>query len=166
VVTAVSLTPRLLKKPSARLAIVRFSCDKRDTGEAGGVFGIRETAGAGGPPGARGSIMAGGAAAGAAAAGAAAAMAAAQGYQLLVGGLLLRVPPDGFRDAHRRLGGMVFTGCTKTVWRRRPKARFYFLPHQGVTLYCRVEPDQSLDIPGALEVESLRFGPLGDYIDK
>jgi hypothetical protein len=110
--------------------------------------------------------MAGGAAAGAAAAGAAAALAAAQGYQLLVGGLLLRVPPDSFRDTQRRLGGMVFTGLTKTLWRRRPKARYYFLPYQGVTLYCRVEPDQSLDIPAALEVETLRFGPLADYIEK
>jgi hypothetical protein len=87
--------------------------------------------------------MAGGAAGvGAGAAAAAAALAAAQGYQLLVGGLLLGLPPEGFQDVHRQLGGLVLTGCTLTFWAKRPKTRFYFLPHQGVTLYCRMPPSR------------------------
>ncbi len=111
--------------------------------------------------------MAAGAAGGAAgAAGAAAAIAAAQSYQLLVGGLLLQLAPEGFRDVHRQLGGVVFTGCTKTFWTGRPKARFYFLPYQGVTLYCRVEPEAAFDVPGAVEVATLQFGPLGQFIGK
>ena len=100
------------------------------------------------------------------AAGAAAAIAAAQGYQLLVGGLLLQLPPDGFRDVHRQIGGLVLTGCTKTFWTKRPKTRFYFLPYQGVTLYCTVGPEEPLDIRGAVEVPTIRLGPLADYIGK
>jgi hypothetical protein len=107
------------------------------------------------------------AAAGAAgAAGAAAALAAAQGYQLLVGGLLLELPPAGFQDVHRQVGGLVLTGCTKTFWTRRPKTRYYFLPYQGVTLYRRLPPEEPLDIPGAVEVPTIRLGPLAEYIGK
>jgi hypothetical protein len=98
------------------------------------------------------------------AAGAAAAIAAAQGYQLLVGGLLLQLPPEGFRDVHRQIGGLVLTGCTKTFWRGRPKARFYFLPYQGVTLYCRTAPDESLDIGGVVEVPIIQLGPLAQFL--
>jgi hypothetical protein len=105
-------------------------------------------------------MSAGGAAAGAAAA---AAIAAAQAYQLLVGGLLLQLPPEGFQAVHRQAGGLVLTGCTKTFWAKRPKARFYFLPYQGLTLYCRVGPDESLDIPGAVDVPTLQLGPLAQY---
>jgi hypothetical protein len=109
--------------------------------------------------------MAAGAAGGAAgAAAAAAAIAAAQSYQLLVGGLMLEVSPEGFRNVHRQLGGVVFTGCTKTFWAKRPKARFYFLPYQGATLYCRVEPEAAFDVPGAVEVPTLQFGPLSQFI--
>src|SRR5262245_27258282 len=104
--------------------------------------------------------------AGAAAAGAAAGIGAAQGCPLLVAGVLLGLPPDGFRDAHRQLGGVVFTGCSKTYWRQRSKTRFYFLPYQGMTFYCRVGPDESLDIPGAVEVPTLQFGPLASYLEK
>jgi hypothetical protein len=100
------------------------------------------------------------------AAGAAAAIAAAQGYQLLMGGLLLELSPEGFRDVHRQLGGLVFTGCTKTFWTRSPKKRYYFLPYQGVTLYCQVSPEEPLHIPGAVEVPTIRLGPLADYIGK
>src|SRR5262245_53422266 len=96
----------------------------------------------------------------------AAALAAAQGYQLLVGGLLLELPPAGFLDVQRHLGGLVFSGCTKTFWTKRPRTRFYFLPHQGVTLYCRVSPEEPLDIPAAVEVPTIRLGPLADYIGK
>ena len=103
-------------------------------------------------------MSAGGAAAGAAA------IAAAQAYQLLVGGLLLQLPPEGFQAVHRQAGGLVLTGCTKTFWAKRPKARFYFLPYQGLTLYCRVGPDESLAIPGAVEVPPLQFGPLAQYL--
>jgi hypothetical protein len=110
--------------------------------------------------------MAGGAAAGAAAAGAAAAIAAAQSYQLLVGGLMLELSPDGFRDVHRQLGGLVFTGCTKTFWAKRPKTRFYFLSYQGVTLYCKMDPESAFDLPGAVEVPTLQFGPLAQFIGK
>jgi hypothetical protein len=107
------------------------------------------------------------AAAGAAgAAGAAAAIAAAQSYQLLVGGLLLELPPAGFQDVYRYLGGLVLTGCTKTFWTKSPRTRFYFLPHQGVTLYCRVSPDEPLDIPAAVEVPTIRLGPLADLVGK
>jgi hypothetical protein len=106
--------------------------------------------------------MSAGAAAGAA--GAAAAIAAAQAYQLLVGGLLLQLPPEGFRDVHRQLGGLVLTGCTKTLWRKRPKKRFYFLPYQGVTLYCQVDPEAAFDVPGAVEVPTLQFGPLAGFM--
>jgi len=108
--------------------------------------------------------MSAGGAAGAA--GAAAAIAAAQGYQLLVGGLLLQLPPEGFREVHRQLGGVVLTGCTKTFWSKRPKTRYYFLPYQGLTLYCRLGPEESLDISGAVEVPTIRLGPLADYIGK
>jgi hypothetical protein len=108
-------------------------------------------------------MSAGAAATGAAAA---AAIAAAQGYQLLVGGLLLELPPEGFREVHRQLGGLLLTGCTKTFWAKRPKTRYYFLPHQGVTLYCRVRPEEPLDLPGAVEVPDVRLGPLADYIGK
>ena len=111
-------------------------------------------------------MSAGAAGAGAAGAAAAAAIAAAQGYQLLVGGLMLRLSPEGFRDVHRQLGGLVLTGCTKTFWAKRPKARFYFLPYQGVTLYCRVDPEAAFDVPGAVEVPTLQFGPLAQYIEK
>lgn len=100
------------------------------------------------------------------AAGAAAAIAAAQGYQLLVGGLLLALPPEGFLDVYRYLGGIVLTGCTKTFWTKSPKTRFYFLPHQGVTLYCRVGPDEPLDISAAIEVPTVNLGPLADLIGK
>ena len=106
-------------------------------------------------------MSAGGAAAGAAAA---AAIAAAQAYQLLVGGLLLQLLPEGFQAVHRQAGGLVLTGCTKTFWAKRPKARFYFLPYQGVILYCRVGPDELLDIAGAVEVATLQFGPLAQYL--
>jgi hypothetical protein len=106
-------------------------------------------------------MSAGGAAAGAAAA---AAIAAAQGYQLLVGGLLLHLHPEGFEDVHRRIGGLVLTGCTKTFWGRRPKTRFYFLPYHGVTLYCRMSPEYTLDIPGAVEVPQVQLGPLAQFI--
>ncbi len=105
-------------------------------------------------------MAAGGAAAGAAA------VAAAQGYQLLVGGLLLELPPAGFQDVHRQVGGLVLTGCTKTFWTGSPKTRYYFLPHQGVTLYCRVSPEEPLHIPAAVEVPTIRLGPLADYIGK
>jgi hypothetical protein len=108
--------------------------------------------------------MSAGAAGAAGGAAAAAAIAAAQGYQLLVGGLLLQLAPEGFQEVHRRVGGLVLTGCTKTFWTKRPKARFYFLPHQGVTLYCRVGPDRALNIPGAVEVATLQFGPLAQYL--
>jgi hypothetical protein len=90
----------------------------------------------------------------------------AQGYQLLVGGLLLQLSPHGFQEAHRRLGGVVLTGCTQTFWAKRPKTRFYFLPYQGLTLYCRMPPEQTLAIAGAVEVERLQLGPLADYIGK
>ncbi len=100
------------------------------------------------------------------AAGAAAAIAAAQSYQLLVGGLLLEVPPSGFQHLHRQLGGLVLSGCTKTFWSKRDKTRFYFLPYQGVTLYCRLPPEEPLDIPGAIEVPNIRLGPLADLIGK
>jgi len=97
---------------------------------------------------------------------AAAALAAAQGYQLLVGGLLLELPPAAFQDVHRHIGGLVLTGCTKTFWAKRPKTRYYFLPYQGLTLYCRLGPEESLDIPGAVEVPTIRLGPLADFIGK
>ena len=100
------------------------------------------------------------------AAGAAAAIAAAQGHQLLVGGLLLELPPAGFQDVHRQLGGLVLTGCTKTFWTKRPKTRYYFLPYQGLTLYCRLGGDEALDIPGAIEVPTIKLGPLADFIGK
>jgi hypothetical protein len=103
---------------------------------------------------------------GAAAAGAAAAIAAAQGYQLLVGGLLLELPPEGFQDVQRQVGELVLTGCTRTFWAKRPKTRYYFLPYQGLTLYCRLGPEQALDVPGAVEVAAIRLGPLADYIGK
>jgi hypothetical protein len=103
----------------------------------------------------------GGAAAGAAAA---AALAAAQSYQLLVGGLLLRLEPEGFRDVHRQVGGLVLTGCTLTFWTKKPKMRYSFLPHQGLTCYCRLHPQQALDIPGAVEVPRLEFGPLAQFV--
>jgi hypothetical protein len=105
------------------------------------------------------------AAGGAAAAGAAAAIAAAQGYQLLVGGLLLQLQPEGFEDVQRRVGGLVLTGCTKTFWTGKPKTRLYFLPHQGVTLYCRMNPENALDIPGAVEVPQVQLGPLAKFIE-
>ena len=108
-------------------------------------------------------MSAGGAAAGAAAA---AAIAAAQAYQLLVGGLLLELPPEGFQDVHRQVGGLVLTGCTRTFWAKRPKTRYYFLPYQGLTLYCRLGPEQALDVPGAVEVPTIRLGPLADYLGK
>jgi hypothetical protein len=103
---------------------------------------------------------------GASAAAAVAALAAAQGYQLLVGGLLLELPPEGFQDVHRQLGGLVLTGCTLTFRAKRPKTRFYFLPHQGVTLYCPMPPEQTLPIAGAVEVQRLQLGPLAEYIGK
>jgi hypothetical protein len=96
----------------------------------------------------------------------AAAQAAAQAYQLLVGGLLLELPPEGLRELHRKVGGLVLTGCTQTFWTKRPKTRFYFLPHQGVTFFCRLGPEQSLEIPGAVEVPAIRLGPLADIIGK
>jgi hypothetical protein len=105
--------------------------------------------------------MAAGAAGGAAAA---AALAAAQSYQLLVGGLLLRLEPEGFEEVRRRVGGLVLTGCTRGYWTGRPKVRFYFLPHQGVTLYCRLGPEEALDIPDAVEVPRLQFGPLAQFL--
>ncbi len=103
---------------------------------------------------------------GASAAAGAAAVAAAKAYQLLVGGLLLELPAEGLREVHRKVGGLVLTGCTQTFWTKRPKTRFYFLPHQGVTLYCRLDPEQSLDIPGAVEVPTIKLGPLADVIGK
>jgi hypothetical protein len=103
----------------------------------------------------------GGAAAGAAAA---AALAAAQSYQLLVGGLLLRLEPEGFREVHRQVGGLVLTGCTLTFWAKRPKMRYYFLPYQGLTCYCRMDPQQTLDIPGAVDIPRLEFGPLAQFV--
>jgi hypothetical protein len=104
--------------------------------------------------------------AGGAAAAGAAAIAAAQGYQLLVGGLLLELPPEGFRDVHRQVGGLVLTGCTRTFWAKRPKTRYYFLPYQGLTLYCRLGPEQALDVLGAVEAPTIRLGPLADYVGK
>jgi hypothetical protein len=106
-------------------------------------------------------MASGGAAAGAAAA---AALAAAQSYQLLVGGLLLRLEPEGLREFHRRVGGLVLTGCTRTFWTKKPKLRYYFLPYQGLTCYCRMDPQQTLDLPGAVEVARLEFGPLAQFL--
>jgi hypothetical protein len=108
--------------------------------------------------------MSAGAAAGAAAA--AAALRAAQSYQLLVGGLLLQLPPEGFEDVHQRLGGLVFTGCTKTFWTSRPKTRFYFLSYQGMTLYCKLPAEETLRITDAVEVPRLQFGPLAEFLGK
>jgi hypothetical protein len=93
-------------------------------------------------------------------------LAAAQSYQLLVGGLLLQLAPEGFLEVQRRLGGLVLTGCTTTFWRKRPKARFYFLPHQGVARYCRMPPEDTLPVADAVEVPRLQFGPLADYLGK
>jgi hypothetical protein len=107
-----------------------------------------------------------GMAAGAGAAAGAAALAAAQGYQMLVGGLLLQLPPLGFLEVHRRVGGLVLTGCTLTFWTQRPKARFYFLPYQGITLYCRLPVTDTLPIADAVEVPRVRLGPLADHIGK
>jgi hypothetical protein len=107
-------------------------------------------------------MASGGAAAGAAAA----ALAAAQSYQLLVGGLLLRLEPEGFVDVHRQVGGLVLTGCTRTFWTQRPKMRFFFLPYQGLTCYCCLDSQQTLDIPGAVEVPRLEFGPLAQFISR
>jgi hypothetical protein len=109
-------------------------------------------------------MASGGAAAGAAAA--AAALAAAQGYQMLVGGLLLQLPPDDFEAVYRQVGGLVLTGCTKTFWLKRPRARYYFLPCHGVTLYCRLLPDGTLDIPDAVEVHHVQLGPLAEYLGR
>jgi hypothetical protein len=106
-------------------------------------------------------MASGGAAAGAAAA---AALAAAQGYQMLVGGLLLQLSPEGFEDVYRQVGGLVLTGCTRGFWTGRPKVRFYFLPCQGVTLYCRTAPDETLPIRGAVEVPRVQLGPLAQFI--
>jgi len=108
-------------------------------------------------------MASGGAAAGAAAA---AALRAAQGYQMLVGGLLLQLPPDDFDAVHRQVGGLVLTGCTKTFWLKRPRSRYYFLPCHGVTLYCRLPPDDTLDIPDAVEVRHVQLGPLAEYLGK
>ncbi len=102
----------------------------------------------------------------AASAAAAAALAAAQGYQMLVGGLLLKLPPEGFLEVQRRVGGLVLTGCTLTFWGKRPKARFYFLPYQGITLYCRLGPADTLPIADAVEVARVQLGPLADYLSK
>jgi hypothetical protein len=101
-----------------------------------------------------------------ASAAAAAAVAAAKGYQMLVGGLLLQLPPEGFLEVQRRVGGLVLTGCTLTFWGKRPKARFYFLPYQGITLYCRLDPVETLSIADAVEVERVQLGPLADYLGK
>src|SRR5262245_44355153 len=98
--------------------------------------------------------------------GAGAALAAAQGYQTPGGGLLLELAPDGFQEVHHRLGGLVLTGCTKTFWTKRPRTRYYFLPYQGVTLYCRLGGEESLHITGAVEVRAIKLGPLADYIGK
>ena len=95
---------------------------------------------------------------------AAAALAAAQSYPLLVGGLLLQLPPGDFEEVHRRVGGLVLTGCTRGFWTGRPKVRFYFLPCQGVTLYCRVALDETLSIPGAVEVPRVQLGPLAQFL--
>jgi hypothetical protein len=103
---------------------------------------------------------------GASAAAGAAAVKAAQAYELLVGGLLLELAPEALREVHHKVGGLVLMGSTQTFWTKRPKTRFYFLPHQGVTLYCRIDPEQSLDIPGAIEVPTIKLGPLADHIGK
>jgi hypothetical protein len=108
--------------------------------------------------------MSAGAAAGAAAA--AAALRAAQSYQLLVGGLLLQLPPEGFEDVHQRLGGLVLTGCTKTFWTSKPRTRFYFLAYQGMTFYCRMAPEDTLRITDVVEVPRLQLGPLAEFIGK
>jgi hypothetical protein len=83
---------------------------------------------------------------------------------MLVGGLLLQLPPEGLEDVYRQLGGLVLTGCTRGFWSGRPKTRFYFLPCQGITRYCRMSPDGSLDIPGAVEVPRVQLGPLDKFI--
>jgi hypothetical protein len=60
----------------------------------------------------------------------------------------------------------VLTGRTKTFWTGRPKRRFYFLPHQGVTFYCKLGPEETLPIPGAVDVPKLQLGPLADYLER
>jgi hypothetical protein len=85
---------------------------------------------------------------------------------MLVGGLLLQLPPEGFEAVHRRLGGLVVTGCTRGFWTGRAKTRFYFLPCHGITLYCRIPPDDTLPIPDAVEVPKVQLGPLADYLGK
>jgi hypothetical protein len=74
------------------------------------------------------------------------------------------ISAGGVPDVRRQVGGSVLTGRTKTYWAKRPKARHYFLPCQGVTLSCRTGPDQSPDIPGAAEVPALQFAPLAQYV--
>lgn len=94
----------------------------------------------------------------------AAQIAAAQTHQLLVGGLLMEVNPEGFQElCNRSEGALVLTGRTKTAFFRRWKERLYFMPHQGITFYCKVGPEETLPLSQAVEV-TLKLGPLSQLI--
>jgi hypothetical protein len=47
---------------------------------------------------------------------------------------------------------------------RQDLAAFRRLGYQGLTRYCRLAPEQSLDIPGVVEVSTLQLGPLAQYL--
>lgn len=104
--------------------------------------------------------MSAGAVTGAAAA--AAAQAAAMGYQMLVGGLLLELPPAALQRLSEQTRALVLTGTVK-VTLFGPRRRLYFLPYQGVTFWCKVDAADRLGVRGAVEVPNLKLGPLWRY---
>jgi hypothetical protein len=92
----------------------------------------------------------------AAAGAAAAAAAAAHARRLLVGGILIELPPEKFEQLAPELGGLIVTGIIGSFLTKR---RIYLTPYNGITFYCKTDPDHQLVI-AAIEVPHIDKGPL------
>ena len=90
------------------------------------------------------------------AAAAAAAEAASHSRRLLVGGLLIEIPPEKFEQLEKEVRALVIVG---TIGGWRTKKRLYLMPYNGITFYCKTETDSPLPI-SAVDVPKIDKGPL------
>lgn len=86
----------------------------------------------------------------------AAAAAAAHARRLLVGGLLVELPPQAFQELAGRLKTLVITGNIGGLF---GKSRLYLLPYNGITFYCKTKAADEIYVE-AIEVPKIDKGPL------
>ena len=92
-----------------------------------------------------------------ASAAAAAGAAAAHARRVLVGGILIEVPPMEFQQLAAKLNGLVVTGVVGSFL---TKQRIYLTPYNGITFYCKMGAGETLSMAGAVEVPHIDKGPL------